>query len=400
MSLNIPAPPLKLLPRVRHQLRKIPGAAHVWHLVQRVPSAARYYLLRAAGFAAYPVLGDCGPLLGYHAKTRSFAERGGGSSCLNLAPASATGATASPDFFQPERFVAVIPRARVLYESGVVVSPDHRMLADVSWEGRGAISEARRHPVMRRLSLPPIEHVTGRVAVMSSVSADNYYHWIFDVLPRFGALEESGLVPDRYIVNTTTQFQRDSLNVLNIVSDRIINPSSTTHIEADELIIPSLPGPPYHMSPQLSACAYLRSTFLRSERAHKPHRAIYITRADAGTRRVVNEAEVREEMIDNGFEVVSLTNVPFLKQVELFAEARIVVGPHGAGFTNAVFCAPGTVLIEFMPERWGVDCFERLARLVGITYRSIKGTEASVPDDSHDHSVDCAELRRVLRQFC
>ena len=213
---------------------------------------------------------------------------------------------------------------------------------------------------------------------------------------------ESGLVPDYYLINATAQFQKDSLQVLNIPSHQILSPTHDTHIEADELIVPSLAGPVFSLSPQPRACRYLRSTFLQSARAQTPHRALYITRADASIRRVINEAEIREEVIANGFEIVSLSNVPLLQQVEIFSEAKIIVGPHGAGFTNAVFCQPGSVLIEFLPQWHQIDCFERLARFVGMEYRSIEGIQrgdSSAQIAESDYTVDRAALRTLLREL-
>lgn len=400
MSLNIPSPFQPLI-HVWRRLGRIPAAAALRRLLKKAVIAARYDVARFIGYAAFPVLGRRASLRGYHVRTQDFLQRGEGR-YISLKPHSLVDNPTPSDPFQPELFVAVIPRARTLYDSGVVVSPDHRLLADVSWQGDTLVSQPKHHPAMYKLALPPIKHVKGRVAVVSSVSPDNYYHWMFDILPRFGILQNSGLVPDHYIINAVTQFQKDSLKVLDIPADRLLSPTKSTHIEADELIIPSLPGPLFSLSPQLQACEYLRSIFLQRNRTQKPHRAIYITRADASTRRVINEAEIREEVIDHGFEVVSLSHVPFLEQVELFAEARIIVGPHGAGFTNAVFCQRGSVLIEFMPERWKVDCFERLALLVGMTYHSMVGIESSIANGqtaSHDHTVDRAELRKLLRQF-
>ena len=81
--------------------------------------------------------------------------------------------------------MAVIPRGRSLYDCGVIVSPDHRLLADVSWEGYGVIPEPQNHPAMYKLCLPPIQHIRGRVAVITSIEPNNYYHWMFDILPRF-----------------------------------------------------------------------------------------------------------------------------------------------------------------------------------------------------------------------
>ena len=184
--------------------------------------------------------------------------------------------------------------------------------------------------------------------------------------------------------------------------ERTFSPTKNTHIEADELIVPSLIGPAFRNSPQPQACKYLRSTFLPHVKAQKADLALYITRDDAHNRRVINEAEVKAEVISLGFEVISLTNVPVLQQVKLFSEAKIIVGPHGAGFTNTVFCSPNAVLIEFIPEKSWVDCFERLARLIGMKYHSIVGTERGVSEDrppSHDRVIDVTVLRKLLRQY-
>jgi hypothetical protein len=35
--------------------------------------------------------------------------------------------------------------------------------------------------------------------------------------------------------------------------------------------------------------------------------------------------------------------------IDLFARARLVIGPHGGAFVNTLFCAPGTALVEFLP---------------------------------------------------
>jgi hypothetical protein len=397
MSLSIPSP-LQPLERV---LRRIPAAVLLWRLLRKTAVAARYYVLRLIGYAAYPILGRRAPLRGYHVRTQDFMRRGVGD-YISLQPPSLVNNTKPSDPFQPERFVAVVPGGRVLYESGVVITPDHRLLADVSWHGHDLISQPKYHPAMHKLSLPPVKYVAGRLAVISSVMPYNYYHWMVDILPRLRTLQSSGLVPDYYFINATTQFQKDSLKALNITTDRILCPTGDTHIEADELIIPSLPGPAFEMTPQLEACEYLRSTFLQKDRTRKPHRAIYITRNDAKIRRVINEAEIREEVIDNGFEIVSLSDVPVLEQIEMFAEARIVVGPHGAGFTNAIFCQPGSVLIEFLAEGWQIVSIQRLARLCGMTYHSIVCKESGISNGqpaSHDHTVDRVELRKLLRQY-
>jgi hypothetical protein len=403
MSASMPSP-FRPLTRLRRWLKKIPIAVLLWRFAKKALKEAlkktRYYIPRVISHATYPILGHRAALRGYYDKTRDFLRHDDG---LYIALEPQSGA--SSDALQPEIFVAIIPKGRSLYDYGVVVSPDHRLLADVSWAIHDlpvrTVSQPLYHPAMYKLHLPPIQHISGRVAIMNSLWPDNYYHWMFDILPRFEFLHRSGLIPDRYVINTNTSFQKESLQTLSIPSFKILSPTKDAHIEADELIVPSLPGPVFGgQSPQLQACEYLRKTFLQTERTKKPHRALYITRSDAEERRVINEVEILEELFDNGFEVISLSNLPLVQQVELFSEAKIIVGSHGAGLTNVVFCQPSSVLIEFRPEWRKRDYFEKLARLVGMEYYSIQGTEGDNSNGHtslHDHTVDRAALRKLLR---
>jgi hypothetical protein len=379
--------------QLKHHLKKLPVAAFLWRYLYKKWRVARYYTLRIVGRATYPLLGPRAPLIGYFWKTRDFMRNGYGK-YIEFDQPWWTDNAASPNALKTEIFVAIIPKARCLYHNGVVVSPGHRLLADVSWLRGHCKPRPLRDPVMYDLMLPPIQHIDGRVAVISSLQHDNYYHWMFQILPRFEVLQRYGIDPDYYVVNTNTPFQKESLQILHISEDRILNPTNSTHIEADELIVPSLLEFSDITSPQSRACHYLRSKFLQKNLPKRSDRALYITRDDANVRRVLNEQEIREELIDNGFEVVSLSSFTLRQQVEMFSEARIIVAPHGAGLTNAVFCEKGSVLIEFMPKGWVVpNYFHRLARIVGMEYYRIVGSKAGRHDD---YTVNRAVLRKVL----
>lgn len=52
----------------------------------------------------------------------------------------------------------------------------------------------------------------------------------------------------------------------------------------------------------------------------------------------------------NGLVVAELESMTFAEQVHLFRGARAIIGIHGAGLANMVFCRPGTTLIEVDPE--------------------------------------------------
>jgi capsular polysaccharide biosynthesis protein len=68
-------------------------------------------------------------------------------------------------------------------------------------------------------------------------------------------------------------------------------------------------------------------------------RRIYISRRRAAVRRVINEFEIEPLLNSYGFEILLMEELPFKKQVEACATASALVGPHGGGLTNLMFCA-------------------------------------------------------------
>ena len=67
---------------------------------------------------------------------------------------------------------------------------------------------------------------------------------------------------------------------------------------------------------------------------------------DAGFFADAERALRDEPSVLGNFRVVELEREPLPQQARLFASARVVIGAHGAGLSNAVFCAPGTLVVE------------------------------------------------------
>ncbi len=67
------------------------------------------------------------------------------------------------------------------------------------------------------------------------------------------------------------------------------------------------------------------------------------------TRRIQNFDEVQSLLAQEGFETVFLERMAIEDQISLFRDAEFVIGAHGAGLTNLLFCEPGTKVLEFMP---------------------------------------------------
>jgi capsular polysaccharide biosynthesis protein len=115
---------------------------------------------------------------------------------------------------------------------------------------------------------------------------------------------------------------------------------------------------------------YLRRAFGVEGRARGTNR-IYVARGAAPRRRVLNEDAVEKLLAGYGFISVNPGAMSVAEQVELFAGAEMVAGPHGAGLTNAVFMAPGGAIIEMTHDKRVVWTYHEVAGAAGHAYACI-----------------------------
>jgi len=297
------------------------------------------------------------------------------------------------------QFVAILSGGRVVgtdYFDNIhaaVISPDGKLLWDVSVE----FTQPEGHSLFSLPSLPPLTRIPGTAAVLTSSVSYNYYHWMFDVIVRFGLLRLTGIEPDCYILNRRiSPFQRETLQGLGIPPEKIVECRHDTHLEAERLVVPSMTG--YAMQPSKWACETLRRYFLTGPGIEPAggYERIYISRRHASNRRVANEDEVAELLKAYGFRCVTLESFPVSRQAGIFAAAQVIVAPHGAGLTNLVFCGPGTKVIELFSPDHPNDCYWNICRQMNLDYRYC--IELSAENRTRDILVNPARLQIMLEK--
>ena len=81
-----------------------------------------------------------------------------------------------------------------------------------------------------------------------------------------------------------------------------------------------------------------------------------------------------------GFEVVTLGQISFIEQATIFYTSDLIVGEHGSGLANLVFCREGTKVIEIFSAFWMYPCFYAVAASVGLDYHFlVAGSEKMCP---------------------
>lgn len=147
----------------------------------------------------------------------------------------------------------------------------------------------------------------------------------------------------------------------------------------------------------------LRNTFLPLLiNTKKKPLNIYISRNDTLSnlkdyRKISNEVEVLAFLKKKGFKILNNSNFSFLKQIEIFYNARIIVGLHGAGFSNLIFCKKNTKVIEIKPKN-AQKMYKNISNKVGLKYKSIEiqPEEKSIGRNYGILTVNLEKLKKLI----
>lgn len=290
-----------------------------------------------------------------------------------------------------ETFVATISQGRVCSRFGFVIV-QNKVIKELL---------PQNYPVQTHVGLmnqasscvKQLKKIPGRVAVITRVDTDCYGHWIGEVLGRLAMLDILGIEYDWIYTPYDKSYIKDTLTLWGVSPDKIIQPyDDTFYIQADELIVPSLTvyKVPVKKDPSFTGYApctmydpnwnieYIRNKFIPLAQQQvditKLADKVFISRQDAGQRRMLNEDEVFKIFEEKGFKRYCLGKMTFLGQVALFNNAKIIVAAHGSGLTNVLFCRPDTKIIEIFQNQFD-STFWQLSQSVGLQHHCIKTQE-------------------------
>jgi len=276
----------------------------------------------------------------------------------------------------------------------------------------------RRHALVEDFHTSGTEKIERGIAITGSVDV-NYYHWLLEVVSKLAYLERMG--GDDYtgypilISEKAREFGAVSafLELANGGRD-VFFLRSNGYYEVDDLLTIT---PPNSLITTFSGrtCHEIRDCYFSSESLQflrrtglnwmyrqqvRPVRREKVFLARKGTVRPYNQQEVRALLEADGFEAVYLEDLSFAEQVAVMQQARVIVGPTGAAWTNLLFCRPGTRALCWMAEEYGdLSCFSHIAvemqvQMEYILYRT--GATSSQELFFSPYVVDTDEIERWL----
>lgn len=280
-------------------------------------------------------------------------------------------------------------------------------------------------------SMPAIDEAFSLVNPWSH----NYFHWLIDCLPRLEGSEHyqaqrqsqtnnqtphsSNQNPSIIIPQHLSQWQADSLRLLGYLPDNCIrwNGKGAT---VNRLIVSSFRRTSLSvLSP--AACQWLKNRIISaiqneqtqakstpaisssyfsssfSSASLSPN--VVISRRKATGRRLINEDEVMQLLAPVGFVAYTLEEMTFAEQVRLFAQAKTVISPHGAGLVNMIFSTNLRVIELFGSPINPI--FFTLAKALKFEYACIPCQTISKKYNTkrNDILVDISKLKNAIENY-
>lgn len=234
----------------------------------------------------------------------------------------------------------------------------------------------------------------------------NYWHWLYDVLPRLKLCQEItelNLVDYFLFPSLSKKFQLETLEKLKIPKNKLLSSENFRHIKTSSLIVTDHP---YNITedPHIDAqnipkwvIEWLKENFITNKDIDDENypKKIYIDRSDSTSnvakyRSLVNEDEIKSVLKTDGYKSIILNELSFDEQIKYFNQANSIIGLHGAGFANLTFCKNDTKVLEFKMHKTG-KVIENLAKTNNLKYDSIECNAVS-----HDEAKQLGHIKIPL----
>lgn len=301
----------------------------------------------------------------------------------------------------------VIPATRLLKFENVLASPEGLLFKGTSilpesfafpyhldeWRFRSVVKFLATNYAFRRR-----RKIERDALWITDYWSTGYFHWLTDVLTRLFVVRDrlSDLLlvlPGTY---QTREHVQSSLKVFGVTNVDFIG--SEEVVECASLIMPSHTAPSGHFNEE--AIRGVRNVLLSAYGdANGKDERLYISRRNAGRRKIINEDEVTSVLDRFGFETIHAEDLSFEQQVRTCSRARYIVSNHGAGLTNMMFIRDGGGVLELRHVSDCINnCYFTLASALDLKYFYQTCAPQNASADPHDAHlvVDTDQLEKNL----
>lgn len=292
------------------------------------------------------------------------------------------------DYHQPGDRVSLLPYGSALIGRNLLCTNfgNHHLLENL-------IGWWNRKPYSAKTVITPWSHY------LDGIAYGGYYDFVILVAAQLCRIKDA--IPEALFSEATvayplfnSEYEREYLTLLGIKSDQVID-SSRYAVKAERLITGNNGHWFYPNTADILSLKKQVESVLKP--IQKARNRIYISRS--GRRRITNEPDLIRMLDRYGFIIIEDKPRTVAQQIDIYKNAGFIMGPHGASFTNIIWCNPGTHLFELFSPSYAPPHFQYLAAVMQMNYsayyQGITGTNQhaelegniSVSVDEIDHCL-------------
>ena len=241
-----------------------------------------------------------------------------------------------------------------------------------------------KHNFVFKYGTPKIKKkVNGNVlSLVQGASGNNYWHWLFDLLPKVEILSVNKKLNhfDYYYVPKPNRYIIDTLKIYGIKECQLINSQNFKHIEANKIFflenIYLKKGSfqkQFENIPKIIVKT-IRNKFLKYKNKKIYYKKVFIDRSDSkfSHYQFYNNDEIINKLRKKKFGIYRLSKLSIFDQISLFNSSRLVLGLHGAGFANIIFCKKKTKIYEVLRgNEIKRNAIRTISNLTGLRHRKV-----------------------------
>ena len=266
----------------------------------------------------------------------------------------------------------------------VSILSENKLLDKFSYQQiKGELVSSKYNQIIKSGTPKFLTKFKGSVAILAQGASgyNNYSHFLFDIIPKIKLISMAINLKkiDYLYFSKLNKYQKQIIKKFDLDKKKIIDSDIYRYIQCDQLI--GVTHPNYfkknisyaHSNMPPWIIFYLRKIFLDNRKTSK-YNKIFIDRSDSQLNhcKLINNNEIKKFLKERGFKILRLSKFSFNRQINIFKNAKTVIGPHGAGFANLTFCKKKTKVIEIKPHDHPNKVYERLCKINKLKYRLIK----------------------------
>ena len=272
-------------------------------------------------------------------------------------------------------------------EEGVVYDPGTRVAVEetaLCW-----FAPANQHLCFYSPRFPKPTRLQGRTLSLLTRGGTCFYHFLIEGLQKLALAKPWLDSMDHILVNGRNcrdRFHPAWLQRAGLPLERLVYCDGFSHFQCETLVFcPSIMA---EQQPTAWNVGAMREVF-HSTNSHPPGRtAVIISRADANERRITAlESELLKAV--PALQALQLSRISPEEQINLFANAAVVIGAHGSGLSNLFWCGQDTIVIELFEKSDWAFMYSRISSVVGLQHHCVFLT--------NDVPKDVAAVRDILQ---